>query len=81
MTTVGYGDIYPVTWPGRVIGALCAVFGVLLIGLPVNIIGNSFADFYQKEKMEKRKKRFRKKCSKSKSNVNKAFVHSISSPF
>ena len=32
MTTVGYGDLVPLTHLGRVTGICCAVFGVIIIG-------------------------------------------------
>lgn len=32
------------------IGTFCAVFGVLVIGLPIPIIGKSFNNFYAREK-------------------------------
>ena len=35
---------------GKVIGTFCAVFGVLVIGLPIPIIGKSFNNFYAREK-------------------------------
>ena len=35
---------------GKVIGTFCAIFGVLVIGLPIPIIGKSFNNFYAREK-------------------------------
>ena len=35
---------------GKVVGTMCAVFGVLVIGLPIPIIGSSFNNFYAREK-------------------------------
>ncbi|XP_048843222.1 potassium voltage-gated channel subfamily G member 3 isoform X7 [Brienomyrus brachyistius] len=46
MTTVGYGDMYPITMPGRVLGGLCVVSGIVLLALPITFIYHSFVQCY-----------------------------------
>lgn len=43
LTTVGYGDIYPITPLGKVLGALIAMLGIGLFALPAGIIASGFA--------------------------------------
>ena len=38
LTTVGYGDIYPVTAIGRVVTMLSSFFGIAIIALPAGVI-------------------------------------------
>ncbi|TDA65191.1 MAG: ion transporter [Chloroflexi bacterium] len=52
LTTVGYGDVYPMTLLGRIIGAFIAVLGIGLFALPAGIIASGFASELQKQKLE-----------------------------
>lgn len=38
LTTVGYGDIYPVTTIGRIVTMISSVFGIAIVALPAGII-------------------------------------------
>ena len=42
LTTVGYGDVYPITGLGRVLGAFIAILGVGIFALPAGIIAAGF---------------------------------------
>lgn len=48
LTTVGYGDVFPVTPAGKVLGAMIAVLGVGLFALPTGILASGFAEELQR---------------------------------
>lgn len=44
LTTVGYGDVYPVTGVGRFLGAIVAMLGIAMLALPTGILGSAFLE-------------------------------------
>ena len=44
LTTMGYGDIYPVTTIGRIVTMLSSIFGIAIIALPSGIITAGFME-------------------------------------
>ena len=44
LTTVGYGDIYPISQTGRVISIISALVGIAIIALPSGIITGGYMD-------------------------------------
>merc|ERR1712048_116415 len=51
MTTVGYGDLYPITPHGKVVAFFCALGGVLCVALPVPSIVSNFHRLYQEDRI------------------------------
>ena len=58
MTTLGYGDFVPTTTVGYLVGAACAVSGLIFTALPIPIIVNNFALFYSHAKATRQLKSF-----------------------
>ena len=50
LTTVGYGDIYPITVLGRVFGAVIAILGIGMVAIPTGIISSGFMEHLQSKK-------------------------------
>ena len=53
LTTVGYGDVYPITSIGRVLGAFIAIMGVGIFALPAGIIASGFEAEIRKKSEER----------------------------
>lgn len=50
LTTVGYGDIYPITGLGKILSSLIALIGIGFVALPTGIISSAFISRMQREK-------------------------------
>eukprot|EP00747_Dinoflagellata_sp_TGD_P199274 gnl/TRDRNA2_/TRDRNA2_72472_c0_seq1.p1 gnl/TRDRNA2_/TRDRNA2_72472_c0~~gnl/TRDRNA2_/TRDRNA2_72472_c0_seq1.p1 ORF type:complete len:209 (+),score=28.47 gnl/TRDRNA2_/TRDRNA2_72472_c0_seq1:2-628(+) len=54
LTTVGYGDINPLTPGGKVLASICACLGVACYSLPAAILASGFQDmFYEEHTMQR----------------------------
>ncbi|CAG2167141.1 unnamed protein product, partial [Oppiella nova] len=53
LCTVGYGDIFPSTWTGKIIAAFCALLGISFFALPAGILGSGFALKVQQQQRQK----------------------------
>jgi voltage-gated potassium channel len=54
LSTVGYGDIYPVTLAGKVLGAVIALLGIGMFALPAGILGSGFVEELHRQRPEKK---------------------------
>lgn len=50
LTTVGYGDMYPVTLMGKFCASIIAILGIGMFALPTGIIGAGFVEEIEKKK-------------------------------
>lgn len=48
LTTVGYGDIYPITPLGRILGTIIAVLGIGMVAIPTSILSAGFMEMLEK---------------------------------
>ncbi|MCR5612676.1 ion transporter [Treponema sp.] len=54
LTTVGYGDIYPVTVLGKILSAIIALLGIGLVAVPTGIISAGFVEAISKPEEERK---------------------------
>ncbi|CAE7202354.1 KCNB2 [Symbiodinium pilosum] len=43
VTTVGYGDVAPSTWPGRIVAGTLCFISVLFMAMPLSVLGNAMS--------------------------------------
>ena len=67
VTTVGYGDVYPVTAEGKIIASILMIFGIAILGVLISTLGASFIESRLKPKLnieEESKKAINEKICK-----------------
>ena len=50
LTSVGYGDVYPITPIGKLLGGVISVLGLGLVALPTGILASGFAEEVQRKR-------------------------------
>jgi voltage-gated potassium channel len=69
LTTVGYGDIYPITILGKVLSGIIALLGIGIVAVPTGIISTGFIENIDEKSrdtaLEKDKKHFCPYCGKN----------------
>ncbi|MCR5454980.1 MAG: ion transporter [Bacteroidales bacterium] len=53
MTTIGYGDVYPITVVGKIVGSTMAMLGIGLVAMPTGIISAGFLEKVNEKKEKK----------------------------
>ena len=53
LTTVGYGDVFPITVLGKLCASLIALIGIGIVALPAGIIAANFTNELSKNKKKK----------------------------
>ncbi|MDQ3471968.1 MAG: potassium channel family protein, partial [Pseudomonadota bacterium] len=56
LTTVGYGDTFPVTGLGKLLAGIITIIGVMLVALPTGLFAASFTEGMQRHRDRKQKK-------------------------
>ena len=62
LTTVGYGDIYPITALGKLLSAVIALLGIGLVAVPSGIISAGFIEIAEKNDEPDDKKQYCPYC-------------------
>jgi len=64
LTTIGYGDVFPITALGKCVSAFLSIVGIGLIALPTGIISSGFLEEYRNSKQKEDPDTRSPKCAK-----------------
>jgi voltage-gated potassium channel len=56
LTTIGYGDLYPITAIGRIIAMITMIFGVGVFGTFISLMGGSLVEVFREDRIAQERK-------------------------
>lgn len=62
LTTVGYGDVYPITTLGRIAASVIALAGIGVVALPAGVFASAFSDELREREKERREAAARRRA-------------------
>lgn len=62
-TTTGYGDMYPITPLGKLLGGVISLIGITMLAIPTGIVSSSFIRIIQRREKGRQRREQRKKSS------------------
>ena len=54
LTTIGYGDTYPITVMGKIVGGVVAILGIAVYAIPTGIMASAFTEELRKKRQKKK---------------------------
>lgn len=66
LTTIGYGDAYPITALGKFMAGFIAILGVMLIALPTGLFAASFTDVLDRQRAADEQRKAERKAAREK---------------
>lgn len=69
LTTIGYGDAYPITPVGKVLAGFIAIMGVMLIALPTGLFAASFTEAMERQRIADEERIAAKKAARAKASA------------
>ncbi|TKS80047.1 Potassium voltage-gated channel subfamily V member 2 [Collichthys lucidus] len=80
ISTVGYGDVVPISYLGRCVAFGCISFGIILNGMPISILFNKFSDYYAKLKEQEYRVSNTERTFQLKKRLRRKFDHCFKPP-
>lgn len=66
LTTIGYGDVFPITPLGKILAGFIAILGVMLIALPTGLFAASFTEVLERQRIADETRKAERRAAREK---------------